>query len=121
MNNKEIELYRMVDHVVECCATQIDEKGTMSVTREQVLGKCRAENVVMTRCILVGQMIGAGFSTTTAAQLLHRTPHAIRHLLEVGQQYERTSRAYRIANAEATLKCRDIGVPKMPPQPQPLH
>lgn len=109
MNNKETELYRILDYVVECCATRVDEQGTMSVTREDVLGKSRAENAVMTRCILVSQIIGAGYSTTTAAQLLHRTPHAIRHLLEVGLQYERTSRAYRIANAEATLKCRDIG------------
>lgn len=108
MNNKETELYRILDYVVECCATQVDEKGTMSLTRNDVLGKSRTENVVMTRCILVNQIVSAGFSTTTAAQLLHRTPHAIRHLLEVGTQYEQTSRAYRIANAEATLKCRDI-------------
>ena len=112
MNNKETELYRIVDYVVSCCATQVDDKGTMSVTREDVLGKsgmmARAENIVMTRCILVAQIVGAGYSTTTAAMLLHRTPHAIRHLLEVGSQYEKTSRAYRIANAEATLKCRDI-------------
>lgn len=108
MNNKEMELFRIVDIVVSCCATQVDDEGTMSVTREDVLGKRRQENIVMTRCILVGQLIGAGFSTTTAAQLLHRSTHEIRHLLEVGAQYERTSRAYRIANAEATLKCRDI-------------
>lgn len=108
MNNKETELYRILDLVVECCATQVDENGKMSITREDVLGKKRAENVVMTRCILVNQIVSAGYSTTTAAMLLHRTPHAIRHLLEVGTQYEKTSRAYRIANAEATLKCRDI-------------
>lgn len=110
MNNKECELYRILDYVVECCATQVDENGTMSITREDVLGKSRAENIVMTRCILVEQIVGAGYSTTTAAQLLHRTPHAIRHLLEVGNQYEQTSRAYRIAKAEATLKCKDIQV-----------
>lgn len=112
MNNKEMELYRILDIVVECCATQVDDTGKMSVTREDVLGKSRAENLVMTRCILVNQIIGAGYSTTTAALLLHRTVHAIRHLLEVGCQYERTSRAYRIANAEATLKCKDIETTK---------
>lgn len=110
MNNKEQELYRIVDYVVACCATQVDDSGRMSVTREDVLGRSRAENVVMTRCILVNQIVGAGYSTTTAAQLLRRTPHAIRHLLEVGMQYEQTSRAYRIANAEATLKCKDLVV-----------
>lgn len=108
MNNKENELYRIVDYVVSCCATHVDDSGRMSVTREDVLGRSRSENVVMTRCILVNQIIGAGYSTTTAAQLLKRTPHAIRHLLDVGNQYEHTSRAYRIANAEATLKCKEI-------------
>ncbi len=115
MNNKENELYRIVDFVVECCATRVDDTGRMSVTRQDVLGRSRAENVVMTRCILVNQIIGAGYSTTTAAQLLKRTPHAIRHLLEVGNQYERTSRAYRIANAEATLKCKEISAPLAAP------
>lgn len=108
MNNKEQELNRIVDYVVDCCATQVDDNGTMSLTREDVLGRSRAENIVMTRCILIQQILSAGYSTTTAAQLLHRTPHAIRHLLEVGVQYEKTSRAYRIANAEATMKCREL-------------
>lgn len=108
MNDKQKLLYQILDIVVGCCATEIDEIGTMSVTGEDVLGTSRAENVVMTRCILVMMIVGAGFSTTTAAQLLKRTPHAIRHLLDVGHQYHLTSRAFRIASAEATLKCRDI-------------
>lgn len=108
MNEKQRLLYTILDIVVSCCQTEIDENGTMSVTREDVLGASRAENVVMTRCILVMMIVGAGFSTTTAAQLLNRTPHAVRHLLEVGHQYHLTSRAFRIASAEATLKCRNI-------------
>lgn len=107
MNNKESELRKIVDIVVECCATDLGD-GTMSVCKEEVLGKSRKENVVMTRCILVMMIVGAGYSTTTAAQLLKRTTHAVRHLLEVGHQYHLTSRAFRIASAEATLKCRDI-------------
>lgn len=110
MNNKEQELYRIVDYVVGCCATQVDDNGQMSLTREDVLGRSRAENVVMTRCILIQQILGAGYSTTTAAQLLHRTPHAIRHLLEVGSQYEKTSRAYRIANEEARSLVNDMRI-----------
>lgn len=108
MNNKETELWRIVDIVVECCATKVKEDGTMSLTREDVLGKSRAENVVMTRCILVMMIIGAGYSVTTAAQLLGRTPHAIRHLLDIGHNYHISSRAFRIASAEATLMCKDI-------------
>lgn len=106
MNNKESELYRILDKVIECCATRVDD-NRMSVTKEDVLGRSRAENVVMTRCVLVYQIVGAGYSTTTAAQLLHRDTHTIRHLLELGYNYQTTSKAYRIANAEATLKCQD--------------
>lgn len=108
MNDKETELYRIIECVVRCCATQIDSDGRMSVTVDDVLGKSRAENVLMTRCILVGEMVGAGYSVTTAARLLRRTPQAVRHLQELGYQYHRSSRAYRIAEAEAVLLCRRI-------------
>lgn len=108
MNDKETELYRILECVVGCCATRVDASGRMSVTAEDVLGKSRAENVLMTRCILVGEIVGAGYSVTTAAQLLRRTPQAIRHLQELGYQYHRSSRAYRIAEAEAVLLCRKI-------------
>lgn len=108
MNNKEKELYKLVDIAVECCATQIDETGTMSVTREDVLGKSRCENVVMTRCILTCIILHAGYSKTTVAQLLNRTIPAIRHLENLSDSYLKSSRAFRIAMAEATLKVRDM-------------
>ena len=55
MNDKEKELWRVIDNVIKCCAiTTLDE--TLSITREEVLGKSRAENLVMTRCMLVKQM-----------------------------------------------------------------
>lgn len=108
MNDKETELYRIVDSVVSCCATQIDAEGHVNLTAADVLDKSRAENVLMARCILVGEISGAGYSVTTAAQLLGRTPQAIRHLQELGYQYHRTSRAYRIAEAEAVLLCRNF-------------
>ena len=47
MNDKETELYRIVDSVVSCCATQIDAEGHVNLTVEDVLGKSRAENVLM--------------------------------------------------------------------------
>lgn len=107
MNDKGSELYRILDNVVKSCTIELE--GVVTVTKEDVLGKSRLENVVMTRCILVHQIISAGYTTTTAAMLLHRTPHAVRHLLELADNYMKTSRAYRIANAEATILCRDIG------------
>lgn len=104
MNDKETELYRILDIVVDCCATKVDD-NKWSVTKEEVLGKSRSENIVMTRCILVHQIISAGYSITTCSQLLKRDPHSIRHLVDLGYNYQSSSRAYRIANAEATLKC----------------
>lgn len=106
MNKKETELHRIVSLVIGCCATQIDDDGKMSLTKEDVLGKSRKENVVMTRCILVEQILKAGYSTTTAAQLLHRSVNAIRHLMVMGDNYCQTSRAYRIAREEAYTQCR---------------
>lgn len=108
MNDKETMLYRIVDVVVSCCAMQVDDDGTMSLTREDVLGKSKEENVVMTRCILAMCIISAGYSVTTVAQLLHRTPQSIRHLINLGHNYYKTSRAFRIANAEATIKLKDV-------------
>lgn len=108
MNNKENEIYRILDIIVDACATDIDINGTKSITKEDILGKSRKENAVMTRAMFVSQMIDAGYSYTTIAQILHRTEAAIRHLFKLNIDYYRTSRAYRIAHAESTLKCKDI-------------
>lgn len=107
MNDKQNALNQIVDVVVECCSFDIN--GTRSMTREQLLGKARNENLVMSRCILVHMILSAGFSVSTAAMLLSRSPQAIRHMMELGHQYIQTSRAFRLANAECTIKCRDIG------------
>lgn len=102
MNNKQKLFNKILDIVVNCCSTDIDGSGRQLVTREDVLGRNRSENVTMTRAILIGQMLAAGFTITSAAALLSRTPHAIRHLVDVGYDYMQTSHAYRTANDEAT-------------------
>jgi hypothetical protein len=68
MNDKEKELWRVIDNVIKCCAIELPN-GELSITREDVLGKSRAENLVMTRCMVVEQMIHAGFSITTTASI----------------------------------------------------
>lgn len=108
MNNKEAELHRILDIVVSCCATQISEDGKMSITKDDILGKSRVENVVMTRCILCRLISWNGYSVTTIAQMLNRTASAVRHLIALGDNYYKTSKAYRIAEAEAMLKCKDV-------------
>ena len=103
MNNKERALWQMLDNAIKCCAVLVDEDGELSITRADILGKSRAENLVMTRCIAASQMHRAGYSTTTIARLMCRTVPAIRHLLAADLNYTETSRAYRIAAAETTL------------------
>lgn len=104
MNDKEKELWRVIDNVIKCCAIELPN-GELSITREEILSKSRAENLVMTRCMVVEQMIHAGFSITT---VLNRTVPAVRHLCKMAYTYIGTSRVYRLATAQATLLNKDV-------------
>lgn len=99
MNKKEELIWRVIDNVISCCAvTRID--GAKSITREDVVGKSREENVVLTRCLVVEQMVHAGFTISTIAFILNRTVQAIRHLLKISNDYYESSRAFRLATSE---------------------
>lgn len=108
MNDKAKFLYGIIDATIECCSMEIDDEGTMSLTIDDVLGSSRRENVTMTRCICVMILATSGYSITTISKLFGRTPHSIRHILAKSKDYYETSRAFRIAHAEAVLKCRDL-------------
>lgn len=109
MNNKSEWLLRVVDTVVDCCSMEVDSSGRRNMTRDDVLGKSRSENIVMTRCIVAMLIVGEGYSVSTVAMLMNRTSHAVRKMIESGHQYQMTSRAFRIANAEATLAVKAMG------------
>ena len=100
MNAKERELHRIVDIVVGCCSVSFG-RGV------RVLGKCRGEVLTMTRCILASLVIAAGFSVSTLAGLTGRTATSARYLVSLDRQFHKTSRAYRIASAEAAGLCRE--------------
>lgn len=100
MNEKEKELYRIVDCVVACCAMNVENGKSM--TRDDVLGPHRNENLIMTRCILIEHILKAGYSVTTVATLMHRSAAAIRHLRSLGQRFSKTSYAFRVASQEAS-------------------
>ena len=107
MNKKEELIWRVIDNVINCCAvTRID--GAKSITREDVVGKSREENVVLTRCLVVEQMVHAGFTISTIAFILNRTVQAIRHLLKMSNDYYESSRAFRLSTSEATLLNKDV-------------
>lgn len=104
MNAKERELHRIVDIVVGCCSVSFG--GRVSLSRAEVLGKGRGEVLTMTRCILASLIIAAGFSVSTLAGLTGRTATSARYLVSLDRQFHKTSRAYRIASAEAATRRR---------------
>lgn len=108
MSKKEELIWKVIDNVISCCAvTRID--GAKSITREDVVGKSIEENVVMTRCLVVEQMVHAGFTISTIAFIINRTVQATRHLLKMSTYcYYETSRAFRLATSEATLLNKDV-------------
>lgn len=106
MNNKQSMIYEVLRIVVECCVTDIDEERQL--TPEAVLGPSRAENIVMTRCIFATQMLFMGFSKTTTARVLRRSERAIGNMLEQAHQFRIHSYAYRIAEAESTIKLKEV-------------
>lgn len=107
MNKKETLIWSIIDNVVSCCTiTKTD--GTRSITREDLVGKSREENVVMARALVVEQMVHAGFTITSIASILNRTVQATRHLFKMSTEFYQTSRAFRLATSEATLLNKDV-------------
>lgn len=106
MNNKESTFYKVVSIVVECCATNID--GVDNITIDAVLSKNRLENVVMTRQIVVMHLLTFGYTKTTIAQILHCTQANVRKLLADGYANLGSNKVFRLAYAEATLRCKEL-------------
>lgn len=100
MNNKESEAYRLLDISIQCCSTT-NKDGSSSINKEDVLGKNRTENVIMTRCVFINLLLHSGYSYSTIANILNKTIPAIRHLVKVSNSFFKLSRAYRIAIKEA--------------------
>ena len=108
MNDKDSELMRIAKIVTDCCVSEVRGEKTFSL--EDVIGESRMENVKMARTILVCQLLWAGFTYSTIAMFLNRNVSAIRKIVYNHSDYLQTSRAYRIALSEATIKCKDIEV-----------
>lgn len=106
MNDKDSELMRIARIVTDCCVSEVRGEKTFSI--EDVIGESRMENVKMARTILVCQLLWAGFTYSTIAMFLNRNVSAIRKIASNHNDYLQTSRAYRIALSEATIKCKEI-------------
>ena len=108
MNDKQKVLCDILDIVVGCCT--FDVYGKPSITKEDVLGKSRKSNLVMTRCVLSHIVLSAGYSIETLAMLLGRTEVAVRSMIKQGHNLLDTSRAYRVAYTQAYTMCREKGL-----------
>lgn len=80
MNDKEKELWRVIDNVIKCCAIELPN-GELSITREDVLGKSRAENLGVT---FAGEIVLA----TDKADLLPEVGKLVNEADEIIKAYE---------------------------------
>lgn len=108
MNKKQEILERVIDIVVGCCNTEMQNGGTI-ITKEMVLSKERIGEVAdWTRCILVMQLLVMGYTTELIATTLNRKPQSIIEKRNKHNDLDVVSFVYHIAYAEASLKCKAL-------------
>lgn len=105
MNDKEKLFHQIVETVARCTSYTLRD-GRQSITAADILGKCRRENVAMARNIAVGLLVAVGFSVSTCAVMMHRSPPAIRCMMRADRQMQETSHVYRLAQRQARGECR---------------
>lgn len=106
MSDKQDLIDNVLRVVVDCCKVDVD--GFDIITKDEILGDCRNENACMTRCIFVSQMMFIGFSRSTISALLHRSEKSVDRILKKAHEYRITSYVYRLAEAESTIKLKEI-------------
>ena len=108
MNSKENLLDSVLRIGVECCSTKLDDLCIIPITLEDVLGKKKTDNILMTRCMIVSKIRALGYSVETIAKLFKRTPMSIRNIVVVARQYHDYSSAYRMAERELDNRLCDL-------------
>lgn len=106
MNDKESIIYKVLDIVVEESTLTINEDVT--ILPEDIIGKCKRDNVKMARCIFVAQMKCLGYSNATIAAFLHRQQKAIPEILSAAYEYKKSSRLFRLTDAKCTIRVNEI-------------
>ena len=105
MNDKEKLFYHVVEVAAMCCSYTLKD-GSQSITAADILGRCRRENVAMARNIAVGLLVALGFTVSTCAVMMHRSPPAIRCMMRADRQMQDTSHVYSLAQRQARGECR---------------
>lgn len=100
MNDKEKLFHEIVETVARCTSYTMKD-GMQSITAADILGRCRRENVAMARNISVGMLVALGFTISTCATMMHRSPPAVRNMMKADRQLQESSRVYRIAFRQA--------------------
>ena len=106
MNDKEKLFHQIVETVARCTSYTLRD-GRQSITVSDILGKCRRENVAMARNIAVGMLVAVGFSISTCATMMQRSPPAIRNMMKADRQLQEMSMVYRLATRQARTECRN--------------
>lgn len=106
MNDKEKLFHEIVETVARCTSYTLRD-GSQSITAADILGRCRRENVAMARNIAVGMLVALGFTISTCATMMHRSPPAVRNMMKADRQLQGTNRAYRLAIMQARTECRN--------------
>lgn len=104
MNDKEKLFYHVVETAARCCSYTLKD-GRQSITVADILGRSRKENVQLTRNIAVSMLIAVGFTVSTCAVMMHRSPPAIRSMVRADRQMQETSMVYRLAARQARTQC----------------
>lgn len=101
MNLEDI-INAIVDIVVDVVAVN------NNISRNMLLGRCRQEGVLIARCLLVSQLAASGYPTATIAHAINRKPQTVRSLYALARNYHKTSKAYRLAEAQVLARVRDL-------------
>lgn len=56
MNDKQKLIESIIVNLIKCCAVESSD-GRLNITKEDVVGKSREDRIVMTRCLVVEQLI----------------------------------------------------------------
>lgn len=105
MNDKEKLFHQIVETVARCTSYTLRD-GSQSITAADILGRCRRENVAMARNIAVGMLVALGFTISTCATMMHRSPPAVRNMMKADRQLQESSQVYRIAFRQARVVVR---------------
>lgn len=106
MNIKDRLLSSTINIVIDGCKSQMWNDS--DITKENVLGQSKNENVCLARAILVDVLIEAGYTKTSIARILKRTTKGVGYLLKSNYLLLKTSRLYRIVKEDISAKCRSI-------------